>query len=130
MNGAYPKLVDIIGASKNDVILFVTILCIAVYVAGRPLYQTIVEAQQKKRKQYFEREQLLIRVITDNSAVIAKLTNLLESTNQNCHECRETQTALIRGVSARQDEIWGLLTQQQLDLKLKHRKEAAVEEIA
>ena len=104
-------LQEIAKNTNNDAIILVIVLIIGIAVVAIPLYKVLINAQEKKRQQYMEREQILVDVVKENSEIMAGLKVVLESTYSNCSACKAEQVDLFHQITKKQDRQIELLTE-------------------
>lgn len=96
---------QVVTKTSSELILFFILVVVVVLVITIPLVKIATKYSSDKREQKFKREQLLIDVVKDNSSIIAKLTTIIESSNQNCTACKLEQTDMMATILAKQEQV-------------------------
>jgi len=81
------------NSSANSTVLVFVIVAVVLILLAYPMYKLVVNSQTTKRKQYLERDGLIIDVIKDNAIAITKLCTVLEGSNKSCGDCKKEQLA-------------------------------------
>jgi len=95
-------VLDGITKSNNATapVLIVVIIAVVLILISIPIYKTMVKAQETKRKQYMDREQILINVVEKVSTAMTELSTVLKGSNKSCSDCKREQLAHFERIHA------------------------------
>lgn len=93
---------DLIKQSDSTLLIGLGII-VLLLILSIPLIKTLAEIRSATRKDYRAREDMLIKVVQENTAVNASLKTLLEEDKKNCNECRRDQIDMFRQLQDNQD---------------------------
>jgi len=79
------------NSNSSGVVLALIVIAIVIIIIAIPLYKTLVKAEEIKRKQYLERDQMIIEVIKENATAVTRLSTVLELNSKNCTDCKKEQ---------------------------------------
>jgi hypothetical protein len=122
-------LKEIAKNANSDLIQFFLITAVVAIAIAIPLYIAISKAQEKKREHYFEREEmivaalkentetnnkreeLLINVVRENTQVNAGLRAILDNNNSHCDLCKMQQLSKFKIIEDKQSSTNDKLTE-------------------
>lgn len=89
------QAIELAKTSDSTIIILLVIMAIIV-VALIPVMKTVANIRANEKKQDYDREGLLIRVIQKNTEVNSALKTLIESDQKHCGTCKSEQFALFK----------------------------------
>ena len=105
---------EIINSTKNDIIIFLIVIVIAMILIALPLYVMYTKNKKEERRITLEREDKLMDVITDNTQVITSLKFIIENnvkSTDDLHEVTETLGRTVTEVKVMRNEIINKMTE-------------------
>jgi hypothetical protein len=96
------SLVELAKHSDSTIIILLVVI-VALIIALKPTIKTLAAISKEKRKQDYEREERLIRVIEKNTEVNTALKTVIEADKKHCDICRQEQFGLFRKVFDNQE---------------------------
>jgi len=79
------------NSNSSGVVLALIVIAVVIIIIAIPLYKTLVKAEEIKRKQYLERDQMIIEVIKENATAVTRLSTVLELNSKSCTDCKKEQ---------------------------------------
>lgn len=90
---------------SDSTIIILLVVIVILILALIPVMKTTASINQDKKKYELDRENTIIRVVQDNTEVIASLKTLIETDQKFCADCKNDQMHKFRKIFDNQETV-------------------------
>jgi len=90
---------------SDSTIIILLVVIVILILALIPVMKTTASINQDKKKYELDRENTIIRVVQDNTEVIASLKTLIETDQRFCADCKNDQMHNFRKIFDNQETV-------------------------
>lgn len=96
------QTIDLIKQSDSTILIAIGVL-VLLLILSIPVINTIAKIRREFRQDTHNREDMLIKVVQENTAVNASLKTLIQEDKKVCDDCRRQQIGMFRELQDNQD---------------------------